>query len=132
MSEECPFTVSSFYNFVKEGRLMAAKCSDCGDVSLPPKPMCTKCLSTNLNWIELEGVGKLLSYTVIHVVPDQFKSIAPYSVGIIEFKEGLRLPGMIKDVATEDLKVGMELKICFNPSTSDQWPAWSKYFFRPL
>ena len=111
---------------------MAAKCSECGAVSLPPKPICTSCLSTDFDWVEMEGVGKLLSYTVIHVVPDQFKSIAPYSVGIVEFKKGLRLPGMIRDVADEDLKVGMKLKICFEPSTSDQWPAWSKYFFRPL
>ena len=111
---------------------MAVKCSECGTEILPPKPMCTSCFSTDLSWIELEGTGKLLSYTVIHVVPEQFKSIAPYSVGIVEFNKGLRLPGMIKDIAPEDLKVGMMLKTCFNPSTSDQWPAWSKYFFRPL
>ena len=132
MSEERSFTVSAFYEFVKEKRLMAAKCSECGTVFLPPKPMCTSCLSTNLNWIELEGAGNLLSYTVIHVVPEQFRSIAPYTVGIVEFTKGLRLPGMICDVSPEELKVGMKLKICFNTSTLDQWPAWSRYYFRPI
>jgi len=132
MSEERPFTVSNFYKFVSEKRLMAAKCSECGTVLLPPKPMCTKCLSTNLKWIELEGAGKLLSYTVIHVAPEQFQSLTPYSVGIVEFKSGLRLPGMIRDVTPEALIVGLELKICFDTSTSAQWPAWSRYFFRPV
>jgi uncharacterized OB-fold protein len=126
-----PFTVSSFYKFVSEKRLMAAKCNECKTVLLPPKPMCTNCLSTNLKWIELEGEGKLVSYTVIYVAPEQFQSLAPYPVGIIELKNGLRLPGMICGVNAEKLRVGMKLKIDFEPSTSSQWPVWHRYFFRP-
>jgi uncharacterized OB-fold protein len=132
MSENPPFTVSSFYKFVSEKRLMAAKCNECGTVLLPPKPMCTKCLSTNLKWIELEGAGKLLSYTIIHVAPEQFQSITPYTVGIVELQNGLRLPGMIRDVDAEEIRVGMNLKIDFEPLASSQWPAWPRYFFRPL
>jgi len=127
-----PFTVSSFYRFVSEKRLMAAKCNECGTVLLPPKPMCTKCLSTHLKWIELEGAGKLLSYTVIYIAPEQFQSITPYSVGIVELQNGLRLPGMIRDVDAEEIRVGMDLKIDFDTSASSQWPAWPRYFFRPL
>jgi uncharacterized OB-fold protein len=131
MSENSPFTVSSFYKFVSEKRLMAAKCNECGTVLLPPKPMCTKCLSTNLKWIELEGAGKLLTYTIIHIAPEQFQSIIPYSVGIIELKNGLRLPGMIRGVDPKEIRVGMNLKIDFEPLTSSKWPAWPRYFFRP-
>jgi len=132
MSDERSFTISNFYKFTSEKRLMAAKCSECGKIMLPPKPMCTKCLSTKLRWIELEGAAKLLSYTVIHVAPEKFQYLTPYSVGIMELKSGLRLPGMICDVTPEELRVGMKLKICFETSTSDQWPAWSRYFFRPV
>lgn len=130
MSDEQPFTISSFYGFVNANKLMAAKCSKCGTVILPPKPMCTKCLSTNLKWTELKDSGTLLSYTIIHVAPEQFQSLAPYIVGIVEFENGLRLPGMICDVAPEMLKVGLKLKICFEKSTSTQWPAWCRYFFK--
>ena len=133
MSEQpIPFTIASFYKFVSENKLMAAECSECGTVLLPPKPMCTNCLSTNLKWIELDGAGKLLSYTIIHVAPEQFQSMAPYAVGIVELKKGLRLPGMIRDVNPEEIKIGMNLKIDFDSSTSSQWPAWTRYFFKPL
>jgi hypothetical protein len=132
MSEERAFTISSFYEFLNEKRLMAAKCNKCGTVFLPPKPMCTRCFSTNLKWNELEGAGKLLSYTVIHVAPEQFQSIAPYTVGIVEFEDGLRLPGMIRDIEPEKIKVGMNLKIDFDSSSDSQWPAWSRYFFRHI
>jgi len=131
MSDNPPFTVSSFYKFVSEKRLMAAKCNECGTVLLPPKPMCTKCLSTNLKWIELEGAGKLLSYTIIYIAPEQFQSITPYTVGIVELQNGLRLPGMIRGVDPKEIRVGMDLKIDFDTSISSQWPAWPRYFFRP-
>ena len=110
---------------------MAAICRNCKTISLPPKPMCNKCLSVDLEWIEMEKTGKLVSYTVIHVAPKQFEAMAPYTVGIIEFKNGLRLPGIISEVDQEDLKIGMDLKICFDKSKSDQWPDWSRYFFQP-
>ena len=132
MSEERAFTLSSFYKFVNENRLMAAKCNKCGTVSLPPKPMCTNCFSTNLKWNELEAAGKLLSYTAINVAPEQFQSIAPYTVGIVEFETGLRLPGIIRDVEPEKIRVGMNLKIDFDSSVASQWPAWNRYFFKPL
>jgi uncharacterized protein len=131
MPENLPFTVSSFYKFVSEKRLMAAKCNECGTVLLPPQPMCTHCLSTNLEWNELKGTGKLVTYTVIYVAPEQFQSMAPYAVGIVELKNGLRLPGIVCGVEPENIRVGMNLKIDFDQSTSSQWPAWPRYFFKP-
>jgi len=132
MSENPPFTVSSFYKFVSEKRLMAAKCNECGTMFLPPKPMCTKCFSTNLKWVELKKEGKMLSYTVIYIAPEQFQSMAPYTVGIVELQNGLRLPGIIRDSKPEEIKIGMNLKMDFDTSTSSQWPAWTRYFFKPL
>ena len=131
MEDPYPFTINQFYKFIGERRLMAAKCKNCGLLLVPPRPMCTRCLSTNLEWIELKPRGKVLTYTVIHVAPKQFESIAPYAFGIIELEDGPRLPGMIKGVEFDDLKVGMELELDFDES-SKEWPFWPKYFFRPV
>jgi len=131
LSETPPFTIESFYKFVTEGKLMAAKCSKCETVLLPPRPVCTKCLSTDFRWVELERKGKLLSYTVIHVSPVQFQSMAPYTVGIVELKAGPHLPGMIRGVEPEKIRVGMDLRVDFDTSIQTQWPLWPRYFFRP-
>lgn len=90
--EQIPFTVESFYKFVKEKKLMAAQCNKCGTVILPPRPMCPKCFSKDLRWKESPLKGKLLTYTVIHVSPQQFQSLTPYPVGIVEFENGAHLP----------------------------------------
>ena len=131
MAETHPFTIESFYKFVREGKLMAAKCDKCGTLLLPPRPMCTKCFSTDFKWVKLKGKGKLLSYTVIHISPVQFQSMAPYTVGIVELEEGPRLPGMIRGVEPEKIRVGMTLTVDFDTSVPSQWPLWPRYFFRP-
>lgn len=131
MADEQPFSIESFYKFVDDGRLMAAKCSNCGTLLLPPRPMCTRCFSTDFEWFELKKKGKLLTYTVIHVSPAQFQSMVPYAVGIVRLKDGLNLPGMIRGVEPEKIKVDMDLEVDFDKTLPSQWPMWPRYFFRP-
>jgi hypothetical protein len=131
MTEVRPFIIESFYKFVSEGKLMAAKCGECGAILLPPRPMCTKCFSKDFDWVKLKGKGKLLTYTVIHVSPVQFQSMAPYAVGVVELEDGPRLPGMIRGVELEKIRVGMTLTVDFDTSMSSEWPPWPRYFFRP-
>jgi len=135
-AEVAPFTIEQFYRFMNEGKLMGAKCKKCGKIMLPPRPICVQCYSENLEWIELKDKGKLLTYTIIHVAPQQFQHLVPYTVGIVELENGLKLPGMIKEVDFDEIKVGMELKIEVEPIATEEteeqkWPAWPKYYFKP-
>ena len=130
MAEVHPFTIEEFYKSVSSGKLMAAMCRKCGNVFLPPRPVCTECLSTDLKWVELDKRGRLLTYTIIHVAPKQFQSMTPYTVGIVKLKDGLKLPGMIRGVEQEELAVGMELEVDFDTSLPAEWPVWPRYFFK--
>ena len=130
MLEDSPFTIESFYKFLRERKLMAIKCCKCETLFLPPRPVCNKCLSTNFNWVELEGRGELISYTVIHVSSEQFQSEIPYTIGIVKLNEGLNLPGKIRDVNPKKIRVGMNLLVDFDTSIPPQWPQWSRYFFK--
>lgn len=132
MTETHPFTIESFYNFVNDGKLMAAKCGSCGALLLPPRPLCTHCFSTDFEWVELNKRGKLLTFTVIHVSPVQFQSMAPYTVGIVRMQHGLKLPGMIRGIDPEKIKIGMDLEIAFDGTLPSDWPLWPRYFFKPL
>ena len=133
MTEEpTPFTIESFYKFVKEGKLMGAKCNKCGKLLVPPKPMCPQCFSKDLKWKELPKRGKLLTYTVIHVSPKRFQQLAPYAVGIIELEKGACLPGMMRNVDLDEIKVGMDLTVDVDKERIfEEWPRWSRYYFKP-
>jgi len=131
MSETFPFTIEQFYKFIGERKLMAVKCHSCASLLLPPRNICPKCFSTELEWIELKKRGKLATYTVIHIPPAQFQSIAPYSVGIIKLEDGPHLLGMIRGVKPKEIKVDMDLTVDFDTDLPSQWPIWPRYFFRP-
>ncbi len=125
-----PFTIEQFFKFLKEKKLMAAKCARCGTLYLPPRPVCSNCYSKELTWTQLKLRGKLATYTVIHMAPEPFQNMAPYAYGIVELENGLRLPGMIRNVEHEKLKVGIELEVDFDTEPSSTWPQWPRYYFR--
>jgi uncharacterized OB-fold protein len=129
--ETAPFTIEQFFKSLKEKKLMAAKCRRCGTVHLPPRPVCLNCYSKELIWIQLRPRGKLVTYTVIHIAPEPFQNIAPYAYGIIELEDGLRLPGIIKNIEHEKLDVGIKLEVDFDTEPSPNWPHWPRYHFRP-
>jgi uncharacterized OB-fold protein len=132
MSNTAPFTIEQFYKYLTQGKLMAGKCTKCGKIHLPPRPLCDNCYSQQFEWLEISGQGKLLTYSVIHIAPQQFQALAPYAVGIVELENGLRIPGMIQGATEEQLKIGMELAIDFGAcSTAQPWPKWPRYCFRP-
>ena len=129
MTLDPPPTIESFYKFCAEKKLMGVRCAKCGKVTVPPRSICAHCRNTNLSWIELPSRGRLVTYTVIHVAPPQFEVLAPYAIGIVEFEGGVRLPGMVKNVKLDSLKIGMELQTDFETLTSTEWPQWPRYFF---
>jgi uncharacterized OB-fold protein len=126
-----PFTIEQFYKYLTEGKLMAGRCRNCGKIHLPPRPLCDNCYHQEFEWTEINGKGKLATYTVIHIAPQQFQALAPYAVGIVELENGLRIPGMIQGVTQEQLRIGMDLTIDFGAcSTTQQWPQWPRYCFK--
>jgi uncharacterized OB-fold protein len=131
MSAE-PFTIEQFYKFLAQGKLMAGKCQRCGKIHLPPRPLCDNCFSQQFEWIPVSGKGKLVTYTIIHIAPQQFQALAPYAVGIVQLENGAKIPGMITAVPHDQLRIGMDLTIDFGTcSTTQAWPQWPRYCFKP-
>jgi uncharacterized OB-fold protein len=132
MSAE-PFTIEQFYKFLAQRKLMADKCQKCGKIHLPPRPLCDNCFSQEFTWTEISGKGKLVTFTVIHIAPQQFQALAPYAVGIVELENGTKLPGMITGTIHDQLHIGMDLAVDFTACDNAQpWPQWPRYCFKPL
>jgi uncharacterized OB-fold protein len=133
MDTHCPFTIEQLFKFINEGQLMAGKCKKCGKIHFPPRQLCNECLSTEFEWTQIPTQGKLLTYTIIHVAPTQFQTMAPYGIGIIELDDGVRIPGMIKNASLDKITVGMPLRIILESCNgTGQWPQWPRYHFEPL
>jgi hypothetical protein len=123
--------IENFYRFCGQKKLMAVRCTNCNTIVWPPRTICPRCLHDNFKWEQLQGKGQLLTYTIIHFPPTQFQAIAPYAVGIVKLLEGPQLPGMIRNVKPEDLRIGMVLQADFESGLLKEWPRWPRYFFTP-
>ena len=77
---------------------MTTRCAACGTLTFPPKQHCPDCWSDDMNWTELSGQGILYARTTIHAAATQFRDEVPFSVGIVDLEEGVRLvTGLIDD-----------------------------------
>jgi len=119
--EQRPFTASSFREFLREKRLMAVRCVECGKVFLPPRPFCIACRKETVEWVPLQGSGRLVAFTMIAVGPtfmveQGYDRENHYCSGIVELEEGLRVNALITGIDTskpEQLKIGTTLNVEF-------------------
>ena len=100
------FTAKAYFDFIGEGRIMGSRCGACGDVSLPPRPVCKECGSVELEWEEFEGRGEVRAFSVINIPLSRMEGRCPYAVGVVRLDEGPSVSGLILDV-----KDGGELSV---------------------
>jgi uncharacterized OB-fold protein len=100
-----------FINYLEQGKVMTTRCKKCGTAYFPPKMDCPSCLDSDVEWFEITGTGKLVTYTVVHYGPSGFEDEAPYTLAIADF-DGLRIFGRIsKDIEEGSIVPGMEIKV---------------------
>ncbi|MFW9793906.1 MAG: Zn-ribbon domain-containing OB-fold protein [Candidatus Thorarchaeota archaeon] len=114
-------TIEEYLKNIEEGMFKAYRCVDCRMVIAPPSGACYGCGSSNMEWAEVSGKGKLVSFTVIHVAPDEFAEEAPYFVAIIELKEGTRVSARLlgfDPLKPEEVKLGIPLTLDYEKGKS--------------
>jgi uncharacterized OB-fold protein len=104
--------VADFITQLEADKVMATRCRKCGGSYFPPKVDCPRCLSSDVEWFEVKGKGKLLSYTVVNYGPTGFENDAPYILALAEFDEGIQiLARLSRDISENDIKIGMDLTV---------------------
>jgi uncharacterized OB-fold protein len=125
MSEETtvarPFSATAFDQYLTEHKLMAARCKTCSGAYVPPRAICPKCQSEDLEWVETSGKGKLAAFTVIlsgptFMIEQGFDRKNPYISGIVELEEGTRMSARITGIdptKPTEIKIGTPLTVDF-------------------
>jgi uncharacterized OB-fold protein len=120
MSER-DFNSTSFYDYLAEHRLMGTRCTSCGALYLPPRPLCTACYDEGMEWFELAGQGKLVAFTTVHIAPTAMLEAGydrknPYCAGIVQLDEGPSISAQIIGVdekRPQEIAVGTPLQVAF-------------------
>lgn len=91
---------------INRGELLIQKCSKCGTLRHPPRPMCGECQSIEWTSVKAKGKGTVYSYTVLHY--PKFPGYEfPLACALIELEEGTRIVTNLEGVSGADVRIGM-------------------------
>jgi len=102
--------VNDFVDYMEKGKVMYTRCKDCGLVFFPPRADCYQCLTSNMEWLEVSGNGKLISYSKLEYAPVGFGDDLPYSIALLDYGDYKVFGRIASDIPDEKIQVGMEMK----------------------
>lgn len=120
--------VNDFIDGLENGRVTGTKCKDCGMHFFPPRADCCKCLASNMEWFEVDGTGKLLSYSKLEYAPIGFGDDLPYCIAVLDYIDYKVFGRIAPGIPDADINVGMEMKTEVNTLPNGQL----NYVFRPV
>ena len=102
-------------------RFLGTRCKDCGEVFFPPRADCYKCLTSNMEWFDVSGTGKLISYSKLEYAPVGFDGDLPYCIALLDYG-GYKVFGRLAgDLSPEGVEVGMDMKTVVNTLPNGQF-----------
>ncbi|MDA8340754.1 MAG: Zn-ribbon domain-containing OB-fold protein [Actinomycetota bacterium] len=107
-----------FWEGVRDHRLLIQRCTECGTLRHPPRPMCPRCTSLSWEAIEASGRGTVLSF----VMPrhPQFPGFDErFIVALVELEEGTRLVSNLVGTTPEEASIGMAVEVRFEHFDND-------------
>lgn len=116
--------VAPLVSFLEKGQLSTTRCKNCGRTYFPPRADCPNCRNrSDIEWILIDGDGKLVTFTEVYFAPPAFQAETPYLLGVSELDNGLRVFAPIsREIRRDELKPGARLVL--RPKASGEGVAY--------
>lgn len=109
-----------FWQGVAEGKVLVQRCSSCGALRHPPRPMCPQCLSLEWKAEPVSGRGNVYSYAIQHYPPvPGFET--PYIVVLADLDEGIRLVANLTHCELDQVGIGMPVEVYCSEVEPGYW-----------
>ena len=102
--------VNDFVDYLEKDKVMGTRCKKCGLSFFPPRADCHQCLTSDMEWFEISGGGKLLTYSKLEYAPVGFGDDLPYAIALLDYGDYKVFGRIADDVPEEEIKVGMAMK----------------------
>ena len=106
-----------------EPRLIGGVCDDCGAVSFPRPPSCSRCTSEVIEERLLARTGTLWSWTVQRFAPKEPyigpTLFEPYGVGYVELAGEVIVETRLTTADPEQLEIGQPMELVVVPFTTN-------------
>ncbi len=112
------------------GQLLGSRCHSCGAHFFPVREVCSGCLSDDMETVGLSEQGTLYTFSVVRQSTPAFE--VPYSLGYVDFPEGVRIMGQISGCRPDEISIGMPMVLSLEPFGEDEnGNPLTGYRFRP-
>jgi len=118
--------VNDFIGYLEEGKVMGTRCKESGKKYFPPRAHCYESLSGDMEWFEVSGTGKLVSFSTLKYAPTGFGEDLPYTIALINYGDYQVFGRIDTEVPIEEVSVGMEMKTVAGKTQNGQLT----YFFQ--
>lgn len=95
------------------GKILANQCANCGHYMLETVYFCEKCGKSSFTSVEFDGVGTVVTYTILAVAPEGFEDAGSYAWVVFKLKDGpVRASGFLANITSSaDLPIGSKIKV---------------------
>ena len=109
-----------FWEGVKRRELVFQRCCSCEEWLHPPRPMCHKCRSYDLEWVKSTGKGRVYSWVTFTREVNPLYQV-PFDVVLVEMQDekGVRLIANI-DCPSSEIEFDMPVEVGFMDVTEEQ------------
>jgi uncharacterized protein len=101
-----------FFDAARNRQLAVQKCDDCGKLRFPASPVCLACDSPKASWVPVSGRGQVFSFTIMHRAYHPAIKV-PYTLAVIELKEGVKMTSNVVGIEPSKVKCGMPVEVIF-------------------
>lgn len=103
-----------FYDGARRHELWVQRCTGCGALRFPARAICSECLATGADWVQVSGRGEVFSFNVMHqVYHPGFAAEVPYAVVSVLLAEGPKLISNLVGVPPDQIRIGMPVRVVF-------------------
>jgi uncharacterized OB-fold protein len=119
-----------FWEGVNAHELRIQKLAD-GNLQHPPVPALWQDPATPIDYVVSSGKGTVFSF-VVHHAPKVPGRTLPFVIALVEFEEGVRMLGELRNVDHAEVKIGMPVRTTYiDFPAGDSGPEWSLYAWEP-
>ena len=111
---------NDFIDYLKDNKVMGTRCKDCGMSFFPPRMDCHQCLASNVEWFEVSGTGKLVSFSQLQYAPIGFEEDVPYRIALLDYGDYKVFGRISGDLKEDEIQIGMPMQTVVNELANGQ------------
>jgi uncharacterized OB-fold protein len=127
--------IGRYLQELKNGRLVARRCSSCERTLLPPRMFCEECFVPTDKWVFVKDTGTVNTFSICYVRWDMVRLKEPQLPAVINVdgaSPGMGILHLLGEVRPEDVRIGMRVKAVWKDPGERQGAITDIKYWKPV